>query len=49
MGLTNASGYFVQRVEVQRETYSSWIRESEDGINPNGWVHRDDGLLEGVS
>ena len=33
MGLTNASGYFVQRVEVQRETYSSWIRESEDGIS----------------
>ena len=49
MGLTNASGFFVQRVEVQRETYGSWIRESEDGISPNGWVHRDDGLLEGVS
>ena len=48
IGLTNASGSFVQKVEAQRETYNSWVLGSEDGINPNFWVHRDDGLLEGV-
>lgn len=48
VGLTNASGNFVQKVEVQRKTYNGWVLEGEDGINPNFWVHRDDDLFEGV-
>lgn len=49
LGLTNSSGNFVQRVEAQRETYSAWVKNNEDGMNPQDWVHRDDGLLEGDS
>ncbi len=47
LGLTNGAGNFVQKVEVQREIKAPWVQASEDGIDPNSWVHRDDSLVEG--
>lgn len=47
LGITNAAGNFVQEVTVTRAVYSSWVYASEDGLDPDGWVHRDDSLLEG--
>lgn len=47
LGITNAAGNFVQEVTVTRAVYNSWVYASEDGLDPDGWVHRDDSLLEG--
>lgn len=47
LGMTNAAGNFVQEVTASRAVYNSWVYASEDGLNPDGWVHRDDSLLEG--
>ena len=42
VGLTNGDGNFEQRVEVQQTTKSAWLQQSEDGLDPYNWVHRDD-------
>ena len=47
LGMTNAAGNFVQEVTASRAVYNSWVYASEDGLDPDGWVHRDDSLLEG--
>ena len=47
VGLTNDAGNFVQVVELRRTTYSDWVKENEDGLNPDAWVHRDASLLRG--
>lgn len=47
LGMTNTAGNFVQEVTASRAVYNSWVYESEDGLDPDGWVHRDDSLLEG--
>lgn len=47
LGMTNAAGNFIQEATATRAVYSSWVYASEDGADPNGWVHRDDSLLEG--
>lgn len=42
LGLTNAEGNFVQEVQVERDVYSAWVAQSEDGISPRDWVSRDE-------
>lgn len=42
LGLTNDAGNYVQKVEVQQKVRSDWVMASEDGVDPHGWVHRDD-------
>ncbi|MEF2845306.1 MAG: TadE/TadG family type IV pilus assembly protein [Eggerthellaceae bacterium] len=47
LGLTNDQGHFYQQVEVRRPVYAAWVYESEDGVDPEGWVHRDDEGMRG--
>lgn len=38
LGLTNAQGNFVQKVEVSQVVRSDWVMENELGSNPQAWI-----------
>lgn len=43
LGLTDANGYFTQKVQAQRTVYSQWVQGNELGLNPEQWVQENAG------